>query len=335
MNTCDELYMRRALQLASMGGGDAAPNPRVGAVIVADGRIVGEGWHRRCGQPHAEVNAVRSVADPSVLCRSTIYVTLEPCAHYGRTPPCAALLIEAGIPRVVIGVQDPFAKVNGLGIKMLREAGAEVTVGVLEAECRALNEKFMTAHSLKRPYVTLKWAQTADGFAGATDSDGHPSPIQISNPLSAAGVHRLRSMHDAIMVGSGTVLADNPRLDTRLWCGPSPRIVIADRRRRIPADANVMRRDDTIILTEKSDDIAAMLHSLYADHGITSLLVEGGPTLLQSFIDAGIYDAIRRETSPVCIGRGIAAPRLDRVPSERTVTSIRGNIIEAFNVKNL
>lgn len=335
MNTCDELYMRRALQLASMGGGDAAPNPRVGAVIVADGRIVGEGWHRRCGQPHAEVNAIRSVADLSVLTRSTIYVTLEPCAHYGRTPPCAALLVKSGIPRVVIGTQDPFAKVNGLGIKMLRDAGAEVTVGVLEKECRALNDKFMTAHSLKRPYVTLKWAQTADGFAGATGSDGKPSPIQISNPLSSAGVHHLRSMHDAIMTGSGTVLADNPRLDTRLWCGPSPRIVVADRRGRIPADANVMRRDDTIILTEKTDDIAAMLHSLYADHGITSLLVEGGPTLLQSFIDSGIYDHIRREISPIRIGNGIAAPRLDIGSYEREVITIRGNIIESFNVKNL
>lgn len=335
LKTDDERYMRRALQLAAMGGGDASPNPRVGAVIVADDKIIGEGFHRRCGGPHAEVNAVNSVADRSLLERATIYVTLEPCAHYGKTPPCAKLLIDCKIPRVVIGSRDPFAKVDGKGISMLREAGADVKVGVLEDECRALNDKFMTAHTLRRPFVTLKWAETADGFCGALDAAGNPRPLAISNPLSRTGVHHLRSMHDAIMIGSGTALADNPSLDTRFWCGPEPRIIVADRRGRVSSEAKIMQHPDVITLNDPNESIEDFLGRLYSDFGITSLLVEGGPMLIGSFLKSGCYDCIRREISRETIGHGIPAPELPASLPQPEITTIRDNIIEEFNVKNL
>ena len=231
----DEKYMRRALELARHGELDASPNPMVGAVIVApDGRIIGEGWHRRHGEGHAEVNAVASVADPSMLRDATMYVTLEPCSHYGKTPPCASLIIEKGIPRVVVGCLDPFEKVSGRGVNMLREAGVEVVTGCMEAECVALNRKFMTAHRLRRPYITLKWAESADGYI-----DGH-----ISTPVTSMLVHKLRATHDAILVGSGTVLADRPRLDTRYFVGRSPLRVILDRRGRTGEESG----DNTLVL---------------------------------------------------------------------------------------
>ena len=212
----DEIYMRRALELAALGCGYVSPNPMVGAVIVGpDGRVIGEGWHRRYGGWHAEVNAVSSVrpSDEHLLEKSTIYVTLEPCSHYGKTPPCAELLVRKRFHRVVLGTIDPFAKVRGRGIAMLRDAGIEVRIGVLEPECRALNAHFFTAHENGRPYITLKWAQSADGYIGLADG----SPIRLSTPLTSVLVHRQRSLHDAILVGSGTMLSDHPRLDVRLW----------------------------------------------------------------------------------------------------------------------
>ncbi len=291
----DPRYMRRALELARHGELDASPNPMVGAVIVApDGRIIGEGWHRRCGQGHAEVNAVASVRDKALLKDATMFVTLEPCAHYGKTPPCARLIIETGIPRVVIGCADPFAKVAGRGIAMLREAGVEVEVGMLGKECMALNEKFMTAHTHRRPFVTLKWAESADGFI-----DGH-----ISTPLNSCAVHRLRATHDAILVGSGTWLADRPGLDTRLFAGHSPRRVVLDRRGRI-TDAP----DDVLVMRDYGS-LAEVLETIYTDHGITSLLVEGGAEVLRSFMDEGLWDRIRIERSPLAIHGKVPAPSL-------------------------
>ena len=237
----DEKYMRRALELAAHGELDASPNPMVGAVIVdASGRIIGEGWHRRCGEGHAEVNAVASVADQEALKDSTMYVTLEPCSHYGKTPPCAELIVRTGIPRVVIGTLDPFAKVSGRGVARLREAGVEVEVGMLEKECQELNRKFMTAHRCRRPYVTLKWAQSADGFI-----DGH-----ISTPLNSMLVQRLRATHDAILVGSGTALADNPALDTRLYAGKSPVKVVLDRRGRVGNDLRMFSEGETVVMRD-------------------------------------------------------------------------------------
>ncbi len=305
----DSAMMHRALQLARLGAGHVSPNPMVGAVITAaDGRIIGEGWHRRYGSGHAEVNAVASVSetDRHLLPESTIYVTLEPCSHYGKTPPCAKLLIDNHLRRVVIGASDPNPLVSGRGVRMLREAGIEVTEGVLADECRALNSRFMTAQILGRPHITLKWAQSADGYMAATDNDGKPYPVQFSTPVTALDVHRLRAVSDAIMVGTETLLADNPSLNTRLWPGSSPRPVLF-KSERLPHYATVMQRNP--ILLDPNRPLEDNMHSLWTDYGISSLIVEGGPTLLRSFIEAGLYDRIRVETSDKILGSGIMAPK--------------------------
>lgn len=300
----------------------------VGAVIVDNsGRIIGEGYHRRCGEGHAEVNAIASVADADrgALRDATMYVTLEPCSHYGKTPPCAKLIIDTGIPRVVVGAGDPFKEVAGRGIRMMREAGIEVAEGIMAAESRALNRRFMTAHEQQRPFVTLKWARSADGFMDSDRADGLPA--KFSTPLTAMLVHRLRSLHDAILVGSGTALADNPRLDCRLWPGRSPRPVVIDRRGRL--DEASLWMSNPIILTD-SDDLESNLKTLYSK-GITSVLVEGGAELLQSFINSGLWDAARIETAPFTLGSHgrVAAPQIARHP-DRTET-IGGNKIEYYN----
>lgn len=306
----DKRYMRRALQIARGGLLHASPNPMVGAVIVAPGgRIIGEGFHRRCGEGHAEPNAIVSVdpEDRPLLRQSTIYVTLEPCSHHGRTPACSNLIIKTGIPRVVVGCLDPFAKVNGRGIKMLRDAGVDVTVGILENECRDLNRKFIRCHRLNRPFITLKWAQTADGFMDARD-DIQQSPLTISTPLTSVAVHRLRATHDAIMVGEGTVSKDNPSLSVRLFAGdtPTPVILGSD----ISPGAKLLHNHDTIIISTTPPsagmtcrhiecdphDITAVMSKLY-DAGISSLLVEGGHKVLSSFINAGLWDVCRIEIS--------------------------------------
>lgn len=229
----DEKLMRRAIQLARNGRMDTSPNPMVGCVIAVGDRIIGEGYHRRCGEGHAEVNAVASVTDPSMLKEATAYVTLEPCSHYGKTPPCARLLIDKGLKRVVIGSGDPNAKVHGRGVAMLREAGIEVVTGVLEDECRAINPHFMTAFSADRPYVMLKWAQSADGYMDVKRDLGEPSFL-FSTPLNRAIVHRLRATHDAIMVGRGTAEMDRPSLTVRYWAGKNPRRIIADSHESVP-----------------------------------------------------------------------------------------------------
>ncbi len=296
----DERYMRRALELAAHGMGNVSPNPMVGAVIVNPaGEIIGEGYHRRYGEGHAEVNAVGSVADKSLLREATMYVTLEPCSHYGKTPPCAKLIIDMGIPRVVIGAGDPNEKVSGRGIAMLREAGVEVVTDVLAEESRRLNAAFITAHSLRRPFVTLKWAQSADGYMDVERQRPDQPAAAISSPLGRLAVHRLRAIHDGILVGSGTVIADDPLLDTRLWGGRAPRPIILDRRQRVGADYRIYGRDPIIITSHEG--AADILDKLYHE-GITSLLVEGGPTVLRSFIDAGLWDVARVETSGAVFG---------------------------------
>ncbi len=331
--TIDERYMRRALELARHGMGNTSPNPMVGAVIVADGRIIGEGYHRRCGEGHAEVNAIASVAehDRKLLRESTMYVTLEPCSHYGKTPPCAKLIIDTAIPRVVVGAGDPFREVAGRGIKMMRDAGIEVAEGVLADESRALNRRFMTAHENRRPFVTLKWAQSADGFMDSDRPDGKAA--KFSNMLSSTLVHRLRSLHDAILVGSGTALADNPRLDCRLWAGRSPLPVVLDRRRRVsPTD---LRMKQPLILSDY-DNLADALGILY-DKGITSVLVEGGAEVLRSFIRSGLWDEARIETSPAKFGAGgrAKAPAIQARPIREEI--IGGNRVAHYDnsVKNL
>ena len=280
----DEKYMRRCLQLARNGQQNAKPNPMVGAVIVsADGRIIGEGYHVRCGEGHAEVNAFASVRaeDEPLLKEATIYVSLEPCSHYGKTPPCADLIIQKGVRRAVVGCVDPFAEVKGRGIRKLRDAGIEVEVGVLEKECEALNRRFFTFHREQRPYIILKWAQTANGFI-----DDHFKPIQISNDFTKMLSHKLRAEEDAILVGRVTDERDKPQLTVREWSGPNPKRLIIDRAHPLN------------------------LESLHA-HQIQSLIVEGGAKTLQSFIDKGLWDELRVETNlGMTVTDGTRAPQI-------------------------
>lgn len=305
----NEIFMRRALQLARGGEGRVAPNPMVGAVVVARDRIIGEGFHRTYGGPHAEVNAIASVkeADLPLLREATVYVTLEPCSHYGKTPPCALLLVEKGVKRVVIGAPDPNPLVAGRGVSMLREAGIEVTEGVLLDECMAINRRFMTFHSLHRPWILLKWAQSADGFMAAIDEAGNPRPVTFSNPLSSVWMHRERAGVQAIMVGSHTILTDHPRLDVRLWAGNNPEKIDCQH---------------GLDLRRLMDDLTR--------RGITSLMVEGGPTLLASFIREGLYDEIRIETAPATLGKGLRVPLLPPDLESVGNSSCRGNGIAVF-----
>ena len=289
----DEKYMRRCLQLAQNGQQNAKPNPMVGAVIVsADGRIIGEGYHVRCGEGHAEVNAFASVKaeDEPLLKEATIYVSLEPCSHYGKTPPCADLIIKKGVRRVVVGCVDPFAEVQGRGIRKLREAGIEVKVGVLEKECMALNRRFFTFHREQRPYIILKWAQTANGFI-----DDHFQPVQLSNDFTKMLSHKLRAEEDAILVGRVTDERDKPQLTVREWNGPDPKRLVIDHAHPLN------------------------LESLHA-HQIQSLIVEGGAKTLQSFLDKGLWDELRVETNlGMTVSDGTRAPL---IPAEAVVREI-------------
>lgn len=293
MNTHSS-YMRRAIQLAYNGRGEVSPNPMVGAVIVApDGRIIGEGWHRKYGSAHAEVNAVASVcqADRHLLPQSTIYVTLEPCSHYGKTPPCAKLLIDNNIGRVVVGSGDPNPQVAGRGIAMLREAGIEVIENVLADECRAINPAFFTAHTLKRPYIILKWAQSSDGFM---DHQRTPqeSAAKFSSEISSQLVHWRRAGVDAIAVGANTYNLDRPRLNVRSIHGRNPRPIIFDRHNLI-SDL-----PEGTIHVHTGAPLNDILHELYANEKITSILIEGGPSLLKEFIAANLWDEAYVEVSP-------------------------------------
>lgn len=326
----DRLYMRRALQLAANGRGHVSPNPMVGAVIVApDGRIIGEGWHRHYGGPHAEVNAVNSVAecDRKMLADSTIYVTLEPCSHYGKTPPCAKLLVDIGIGRVVVGAGDPNPLVAGRGIAMIREAGIPVAEGLMAEECRELNRAFMAAHTRHRPFVTLKWAQSADGYMDHRRREGEPA-AKFSTLLTSLIVHDRRATHDAIAVGARTAVLDCPRLDTRLVAGRSPLRIVFDRH----GIADV----DNCLHVTGDKPLAEVLFNLYREHNITSLLVEGGASLLRQFIsdEQNLWDEAYIEVAPICLGDdgSVKAPSL---PSGllTDVIKIDGNCI--FRFKNL
>lgn len=296
----EERYMRRCIELARNGRLHAAPNPMVGAVIVAQGRIIGEGYHAVCGRAHAEVSAINAVrpADRALLRESTLYVSLEPCAHYGKTPPCALLIVRTGIPRVVVGCVDPFAKVQGRGIAILREAGIEVEVGVLEAECQALNRRFFTAQTLGRPYITLKWARSADGFIDRW-READEQPARLSTPWSGQYVHRLRAEHGAVLVGRNTLRLDRPQLTVRAWAGAQPLRVVLGRvsEGELPAGF------------EAYSDVRTMLPALLR-RGVQSLLVEGGAQTLQSFIDQGLWDEAFVEVSPAALGSGVPEPRM-------------------------
>ncbi len=305
MENEDEKYMRRCIQLARNGLCGAPPNPMVGAVVVHEGRIIGEGYHARCGQAHAEVNAIRSVRRPELLPEATLYVSLEPCAHYGKTPPCADLILEKGIRRIVIGCQDPFPKVDGRGIGKLRQAGREVVVGVLEEECRKLIQRFITFHTCRRPFITLKWAQSADGYIDCRRKEGE-SPARLSSACTQMLVHKQRAEHAAILVGTDTARLDNPRLNVRAWAGPQPVRVVIDCHHRLPAGLHLFE-DNLPTLTYETRDLSVLLADLY-HRGLQSLLVEGGARLLQSFLDAGLWDEIVVEEAPVCLKDGVEAP---------------------------
>ena len=281
----DEIYMQRCLQLARNGLQNAKPNPMVGAVIVSeDNRIIGEGYHARCGEGHAEVNAFASVRpeDEHLLGGATIYVSLEPCSHYGKTPPCADLIISKGVKRVVCGCIDPFAKVQGRGIQKIREAGIEVTVGVLEEECKAINKRFFTFNTLSRPYILLKWCQSANGFI-----DNCFQPTMLSTPFTQMLSHKLRAEEDAILVGHTTDKRDHPQLNIRHWSGKNPK---------------------RLVLSHETS-IDEILSKLYEAHCL-SLIVEGGAKTHQSFLERGLWDELRVETAPLVFADGTRAPHL-------------------------
>lgn len=325
----EEKYMWRCIELARNGQNNVAPNPMVGAVIVCDGRIIGEGYHIRCGEAHAEVNAIRSVKEESLLRRSTIYVSLEPCSHYGKTPPCADLIIEKQIPRIVIGCQDPFSEVAGRGIRKLRDAGREVTVGVLEKECRHLIRHFITFNTLRRPYITLKWAESADQFIDRERTDG--KPVILSSPLTSMLVHKKRAEADAIMVGRRTALLDNPSLTVRNWYGRNPIRIVLDRTLSLPCDLQLFDGNvPTLVFTEREHPeqdrlnkenvscitvdfnhplLAQIMEELYR-RKVQSLLVEGGRQLLQSFIDNDLWDEAYVEKCPDRLSSGVKAPEI-------------------------
>lgn len=321
--TNDEKYMMRCIQLAQNGQLGAAPNPMVGAVVVCDGRIIGEGYHARCGEAHAEVNAIASVKDESLLKRSTIYVSLEPCAHWGKTPPCANLIVSKGIPKVVIGCKDPFSKVSGKGIEILRNAGCEVVTGVLEKECMELNKTFFTMQLKHRPFITLKWAESADGYMDMVREGGEP--VKLSSPLTQMISHKRRAEHQAIMVGTRTALLDNPSLNVRQWVGSQPLRIVIDRDLKLPRHLKLFDGGQpTLVVTEKdetldnaecfradfSKSILPQLMEELCHRNIQSLLVEGGSKLLQSFLSEGLWDEAYVEHCPWVLGGGIMSPSL-------------------------
>ncbi len=329
-----EKYMQRCLQLAQIGLGNVAPNPMVGCVIVHNDKIIGEGYHQQFGQPHAEVNAINSVKDQLLLTQSTLYVNLEPCAHHGKTPPCTDLIIVKKIPRVVIGCTDAFEQVNGKGIEKLKAAGIDVFINVLQNESIAINRRFFTYHKKRRPFIILKWAQSADGFiASKNHKQNDENKIRwISSKLSRKLVHKWRSEEQAIMVGTNTALADNPQLDVRDWKGLNPLRIVIDRNLRLPAHLNMLNKEiPTIVFSvkEKTSDINLqfiqinfenlldeILSRLYL-FKIQSVVVEGGSKLLTSFIENNLWDEARVFTSVQHLGDGVIAPKIAGIAGEK------------------
>ncbi len=324
----DEKYMSRCIELAHKGKGHVAPNPMVGAVIVHQGKIIGEGYHRVFGGPHAEVNAINSVKNKDLLKDSTIYVSLEPCSHHGKTPPCADLFVHEKIPHVVVGMKDPFTEVNGEGIRKLLEAGCRVEVGVLEDECRDLNREFNLFHTQKRPYIILKWAQTLDGFI---DKERKPAniaePNWITNEECRSLVHKWRTEIGAIMVGTNTARLDNPKLNIRAWSGKAPLRIVIDKDLSLPQTLFLFdNTQPTLVLNELKNEnienteflkiefgesfIHALTKELY-NRKIMSLFVEGGQKLLNSFIEQDFWDETRIFTGNKYFNAGTMAPKIN------------------------
>lgn len=317
--------MSRCIQLGKNGLGSTYPNPLVGSVIVHNGEIIGEGWHYKAGQPHAEVNAIRSVENQELLKEATIYVSLEPCSHFGKTPPCVDLIIESGIKKVIVGSLDPNPKVAGRGIKKLMETGCELIVGVLENDCDELNKRFFTFHQKKRPYIFLKWAETADGFISPkSETRKETKPVWITNEFSRQLVHKMRGEEQSILVGTNTVLQDNPSLTVRNWTGENPVRIVVDRNLKIPKDLSVFDASSkTIAINEKetktsenvdfekilfSEEIPKQICEVLFQRNIQSVIIEGGAKTLQSFIDANLWDEALVFSGNKTFGEGIKAP---------------------------
>ncbi|MCQ2217011.1 MAG: bifunctional diaminohydroxyphosphoribosylaminopyrimidine deaminase/5-amino-6-(5-phosphoribosylamino)uracil reductase RibD [Paludibacteraceae bacterium] len=325
----EEKYMQRCFELAQRGIGNAAPNPMVGAVIVCDGKIIGEGYHRKCGEAHAEVNAVASVKNPELLKRSVMYVSLEPCSHYGKTPPCANLILEKGIPEVVVANVDPFPEVSGRGIRLLREHGVKVTEGVMAEQGWELNRRFFTFHTKKRPYVILKWAQSADGYMDAYRDSAVVTPLRISNTQTSLLSHKLRAEESAIMVGTRTAILDNPSLTVRNWSGRNPVRILLDRALRVPQNYKLYDGQARTIVLSGSDpisphpmveyhkvkfdangkaELSSLLEVLYQLQ-LQSVIVEGGAAMHRSFIEANLWDEMRVEiNTQLMVKNGVEAP---------------------------
>ncbi len=329
--TPDELFILRTFELARLGIGSVSPNPQVGCVIVKDGVVIGEGWHQKFGQAHAEVNAVASVKDKSLIQGSTIYVNLEPCSHTGKTPPCADMLIEHKVKKVIVSNVDTNPLVGGSGIKKLADAGIEVITGVLEKEGRELNKRFFTFHEQERPYIILKWAQTADGFIARSNYESK----WISNEFSRQLVHKWRSEEDAVLVGTKTAAHDNPMLTVRDWSGRDPVRLVIDRFLRLPDKLNLfdgsvkticfnlLKHEEhanlTLVRLDEQDFLISLVDYL-TNEKIQSVMIEGGSLTLSMFIKAGLWDEARVFTSPRLFHTGIAAP------------SFRGNLLSEENI---
>lgn len=325
----DILFMQRALELAKLGRRGVSPNPMVGCVVVLNNKIIGEGFHQKYGEAHAEVNAIQSVKDHSVLPDSTVYVTLEPCAHFGKTPPCTDLLITKNVKRVFIACRDPFVHVDGKGIEKLRKAGVEVNFGLLEDEAVKLNRRFFTFHLKKRPYIILKWAQTQDGFIARENYDSK----WISNQYSRQLVHKWRAEEDAIMVGKNTAIYDNPSLNVRDWTGAHPTRILLDSKLEVPADHELMSGSiETLILNMRKNEekgatkwiktestspssISSVLH----ENKVQSVIIEGGSQLLNSFISENCWDEARVFSSGKQFTNGIPAPIIEGEVIEKNI----------------
>ena len=300
-----ETYIKRCIQIGKLGLGTTRPNPMVGSVIVHDAKIIGEGFTSPYGSHHAELNAINSVENKSLLKEATIYVTLEPCSHFGKTPPCSDLIIQHQIPHVVIGCIDDNPEVAGKGIKKLKESGCQVTVGILEDECKNHHKRFFTFHNKKRPYIILKWAETADGFM-APKHKNENKPVWITNTISRQLVHKWRSEEQAILVGTNTVIQDNPSLTVRDWKGNNPVRVVLDKNSTLTKEYNVFNNEaDTLVFKENTAQ--TICDALYKQN-INSIIIEGGSKTLQLFIDAGFWDEARVFKGELEFKDGIKAP---------------------------
>jgi diaminohydroxyphosphoribosylaminopyrimidine deaminase/5-amino-6-(5-phosphoribosylamino)uracil reductase len=343
----NDLFMSRCLELAKRGAGMTAPNPMVGAVIVYGDKIIGEGFHRCYGEAHAEVNAIHSLKSKELLKYSTLYVSLEPCSHYGKTPPCAELIIKSGIRRVVIATYDPFPEVAGRGVDMLQKAGIEVITGVMEREAIELNRYFMTAQSKHRPYIILKWAQSRDGFIDRIRTGRQEMPVKLSSSVTQIMLHKLRSEVQAIMVGTNTAILDNPELTVRRWSGKSPLRIVIDLHQKIPGDSKVFDgHHPTLVISnhcsaannveylkvaESPDFMKDILSELYR-RNINSVLVEGGASLHNSFIKNDLWDEVRIETAPVELGVGVKAADIE---NHKDLKPIEKKIIPYYPENNV